>query len=121
MRAQQIGQKAAKVGFDWPDINGALAKVDEERQELREALELGDPDAIEHELGDLLLALSSVARHADVDPELALTRALRRFRGRFRSVGQNLREQPDADLATMERWWQQAKTKRVEQDRGQDA
>ena len=110
VRAEQIGAKAAKRGFDWPDVSGALDKVDEERLELEEALQNGDPLAIEHELGDLLFAVTSVARHAGVNPELALSGALRRFRARFAPVARKLADQPDADLETMERWWQEAKT-----------
>ena len=71
---QHLARKAAKVGFDWPDVDGPLAKVDEELAELREAIASGDPARIADELGDLVVAAVNVARPAHVDAELA-TRA----------------------------------------------
>jgi MazG family protein len=83
-RADRIGEKAGRVGFDWPDPLAVLAKVDEERAEVAEAMGRGEPDAIERELGDLLFAIASLARKVSVDPEAALGRALDRFEARFR-------------------------------------
>jgi tetrapyrrole methylase family protein/MazG family protein/ATP diphosphatase len=86
LRALRVGEKAARVGFDWPDRDGARAKVNEELRELDEALAQGDRDAVEHELGDVFFALVSVARKADIDPEAALRGTLERFGQRVRAV-----------------------------------
>src|SRR5262249_28888553 len=68
LRAQRIGEKAAAVGFDWPDVAGVRAKIEEELKEIDEAVAQGDPDAIFHEVGDLLLAASRLAAKLDVQP-----------------------------------------------------
>jgi MazG family protein len=86
LRALRVGEKAARVGFDWPDRAGARAKLNEELNELDEALASGDHDAAERELGDVLFALVSVARKADIDPEAALRGTLDRFGQRVRKV-----------------------------------
>ena len=86
-RAQQIGEKLAHVGFDWPDVGGVLAKVDEERRELDEAhppAATAPPPA--RELGDLLLTLASVARHLEVPAEMALRDATSRLGRRVEHV-----------------------------------
>ena len=114
MRAFKIGKKVAKVGFDWPEASGSLAKVAEEVEEVRECLELpqGDPH-VEEELGDLLFAVVNHCRHRGVDPEVALAAApakvARRFAGGARVLrerGQKLRETP---LDEMEDAWQAVK------------
>ena len=104
--AQHLQRKAAKVGFDWPDVDGPLAKVDEELAELREAIAGGDEARIADELGDLVVAVVNVARHVHVDAELALRGAAAKFRRRFEGVealaaarGIDLRA---ADLATLD-------------------
>lgn len=84
--AARIGEKAARVGFDWLSPTAALAKVREEIAELEEALASGVPARIEHELGDAFFALASVARLAAQSPEMALRQALTRFGRRFRAV-----------------------------------
>jgi MazG family protein len=66
LRAQQLGEKAAHVGLDWQETNGVLEKLREEQRELEAAVAAGDRAAIEHELGDLLLTVASLARHLDV-------------------------------------------------------
>jgi MazG family protein len=86
LRALRVGEKAARVGFDWPDRAGARAKVDEELSELDDALAQGDRDAAERELGDVLFALVSLARKSDIDPEAALRGTLDRFGQRVRAV-----------------------------------
>lgn len=85
-RAQAIGGKGAQVGLDWDDVTGVIAKVREEIAELEAAVAARDRGAVERELGDLLLALSSVARHQDVSAELALDGAITRFLARARHV-----------------------------------
>lgn len=117
-RADRVGKMVAEVGFDWPDSAGALAKVEEERFELAEALAEGDKAAVEHEIGDLLFAVSSVARKCGVDPETALNRALRRFEDRFRTVDRQLGDRPHASLEELEEWYQQGKW---EEGKGQES
>jgi MazG family protein len=89
--AHRVGEKASRVGFDWPNARQALAKVREEVEELDAALAAGGSAAIEHELGDLLFAVASVARLADQHGEMALRSALARFTRRFRAVEDRLR------------------------------
>ncbi len=86
--AFQVQKKAAKLGFDWPDVDGALPKIAEETAELDGALRTGDDDAIDDELGDLLFAVVNVARHLRIEPELALRAAADKFRTRFEGVEQ---------------------------------
>ncbi len=121
--AAKVGSKASKVGFDWPDVTGAFPKIAEETAELAE-LVLDDARteqaAAEHstrpaeELGDLLFAIVNVARHLDIDPELALRAATDKFRARFVGVEQlavqrsiDLRA---ADLATLDALWDDVKS-----------
>ncbi|MBI3769467.1 MAG: nucleoside triphosphate pyrophosphohydrolase [Deltaproteobacteria bacterium] len=89
--AARIGEKAARVGFDWPSPAAALAKVREEVAELEEALASGAPARVEHELGDVLFAVASVARLAEQSPEMALRQALARFGRRFRVIEDAIR------------------------------
>lgn len=113
LRALRVGEKAARVGFDWPDPAGARAKLNEELDELDEALAQGDRGAAERELGDVLFALVSVARKADLDPEAALRGTLARFAQRVHrvetrvaSAGQTLAAQTPEQL---DRLWNEAK------------
>ncbi len=112
-RAQKLGRRAAKVGFDWPDSAGPRAKIAEELGELDEAMAGGDPAAIEAELGDLLFAVVNLARKIGVDADGALRGANGRFEDRFRFVEARAREagnEPsDLDLDALEALWQQAK------------
>jgi MazG family protein len=108
-RAQKLGKKAAKCGFDWPDAEGALAKVKEELGEL-EAARRETKTRMEQELGDLLFAVVNVARKLDLDAEQALRGANGRFERRFRHVEARLGEKIEsAGLEAMERLWQEAK------------
>ena len=86
LRAQRIGEKAAAVGFDWPDVAGVREKVTEELREIDEAIAGGDAAQIEHEIGDLLLAVSRLSAKLGVAPEDALRSALRRFQNRFEAM-----------------------------------
>jgi tetrapyrrole methylase family protein/MazG family protein len=97
--SQQLQKKAAKVGFDWPDSNGPLDKIDEEAAELRAAIAEGDPDAVGMELGDLLFSVVNVARHLSLDAESALRAAASKFRERFERV-ETLAQQRGIDMAT---------------------
>jgi ATP diphosphatase len=113
-RAVKLQRRAARVGFDWPDIESVLAKVQEELEEVRQELAAGaDPGRMQHEVGDLLLAASNLARQTGVDPETAVHRANRRFERRFKRIEALCREQgraPEAcGLEILEGFWQQAK------------
>ncbi len=108
--AQQISSRAALAGFDWPDVSGVLAKLDEERLELANAT---TDEEREHEVGDLLFVLVNLARFSKVDPEQALRRSNARFRERFRFVEEKLAARGKAlgesTLDEMEAAWQEAK------------
>jgi tetrapyrrole methylase family protein/MazG family protein len=84
--AYAVQRKAAKVGFDWPDVDGALPKIAEEAEEVRDAAERGDERQVHEELGDLLFAVVNVSRHLGVEPEVALRAATHKFRARFERV-----------------------------------
>lgn len=86
LRAQIIGEKVSAVGFDWPSIEGALAKIDEERIEVAEAIDSGDRAEMTAEIGDLLFAIVNVCRHLSISPELALETSNQTFSSRFRHV-----------------------------------
>jgi MazG family protein len=114
MEAFQMTTKVARVGFDWADADGALAKLDEEVLELREAVKSkADPAAIAGEVGDLLFVAVNVARLTGVDPESALKAANRKFRRRFRYIEERLRADgrrpADSTLEEMDRLWDEAK------------
>lgn len=110
-RAEKVQKKAAKVGFDWPDVSGALDKVTEETSELKAAIDgQGDPA---EEFGDLLFAAVNVGRFLKLDPEASLTAATDKFAARFRGVEQAARAQGrnlnDMSLAEMDQLWDQVK------------
>lgn len=113
VEAQQISSRAARAGFDWPSVDGVLAKLDEERAEFAEAMERGTHDQMEDELGDLLFVLVNIARFVKVDPEQALRRTNAKFRQRFAHVERRLREQGKQVSGTpiddLEALWQEAK------------
>jgi ATP diphosphatase len=113
LRAAKLGQRAAAVGFDWPDRSGVEAKIAEESDELKAACEQGDKAAQQHEVGDLLFSVVNLARHLKVDPEDALSAANRRFEARFRLLEARLRAKGqalgDLDIETLEAAWQEAK------------
>lgn len=115
-QAQQLGEAAARVGFDWPDLEGVLAKLDEELQEFREVLAEGDPARQEEELGDLLFCLVNVARFLRLDSEGALRRTIFKFIRRFNLVERALVKQgktpESATLAEMDALWEEAKQKK---------
>jgi MazG family protein len=114
LRARRTGEKARGVGFDWPTHEGVLAKIDEELAEVREAIDAGARDAIASEIGDLLYAITNLARHFEIDAEAALRQTIGRFETRFRVVEQLLasegRTPEQAGLDELEARWQQAKT-----------
>jgi len=115
--AYRITQKAAGVGFDWPDAVAVLAKLEEELDELRRALRGGEPArraAAAEEIGDLLFTVANLARKLDVDPEAALAQTNLKFRRRFAHVEQGLaatgRKLGEASLEELDELWEKAKS-----------
>jgi tetrapyrrole methylase family protein / MazG family protein len=116
--AAKVGGKASKVGFDWPDVDGAFAKIAEETAELHDEIGAADAAATSDdaaaELGDLLFAVVNVARHLRIDPELALRAATDKFRSRFEGVERLARERSielrGADLSTLDALWDEVKS-----------
>jgi len=114
-RAQKLGRRAARVGFDWPHAGAVLHKLDEERAELEQAIaaRVRRPEEVEEELGDLLFTVVNLARHLEVDAEAALRRAGLKFERRFRAVETRLAaagkcfEQMEPEA--LERLWSEVK------------
>ena len=100
MRSAKVQHKAAKVGFDWPDISGALDKVTEETRELKEAIDYGSWEDRMEELGDLLFSVVNVSRFLKVEPEQALSFSCNKFILRFEKMEQLAKER-EADMASM--------------------
>lgn len=118
MRAGKLQRRAARVGFDWPAMEPVLDKIEEEVAELRQALaDGGKKEELEHEIGDLMFACVNLARHAKVDPEVAMRGINRRFESRFRRVEALADAQgkvlPDMSLQEMDQLWEQAKAEEV--------
>jgi tetrapyrrole methylase family protein/MazG family protein len=116
LEAYQVSVKAARAGFEWPDAEGVLAKLDEEVAELKAAVRTGAGSGpVGEEIGDLLFAAVNVARLLGEDPESCLKAANRKFRRRFRHVEERLKERgrtpTESTLAEMEELWQEAKAK----------
>jgi len=113
MRAQKLGKRASRVGFDWPDRAGVLAKIQEELDELEEAVGTRDAAMVEEEFGDLLFAVANLARHLDVDPEKALTAANYKFERRFRDMEREIDYSGtrfrDLSFESLDRLWRAAK------------
>ncbi|WP_417329308.1 nucleoside triphosphate pyrophosphohydrolase [Halomonas cupida] len=112
-RAMKLSKRAARVGFDWPDTEGVMAKLGEELDEIQQALDAGDRAHAGEELGDLLFATVNLARRLGVDPEACLRGTNQRFEQRFRHLESALGNEgvrlEDAELERMERHWQEAK------------
>lgn len=113
-RAHKLGKRAAQVGFEWADVAGAMDKVQEEVDELRQEVASGtDRSAMEQEIGDLLFCLVNVCRYLRIDPENALRLTNAKFERRFRYVEQQLRQQgrstQEATLSEMDALWDEAK------------
>jgi ATP diphosphatase len=112
-RAERLTEKASRIGFDWPDLKGVRAKLDEELAELDEAIASGDRDAIEHELGDVFFSLANVGRKLNTPPEDAARMANKRFTSRFQAVERKLEALGvpfgAATLEQMDALWDEAK------------
>ena len=112
-RAEKLTKRAARVGFDWPDIAQVFDKLDEELGELKAALQDGDQAHIAEEFGDLLFVLANLGRKLDVEPETALRSANAKFERRFRYIEENIEKKAssinEASLEVMEALWLEAK------------
>ena len=114
-RAFRLQDRAAGVGFDWPDTQGPLDKVREELAEVEQELDPGSPpsDKLQDEIGDLLFAVVNLARKAGVHPALALDRANRKFSDRFAGIEKLARERginvAEAGLEVLDRLWDEVK------------
>jgi ATP diphosphatase len=118
-RAEKLQNRAARVGFDWPEPAQVLDKIAEETAEIRTALEQRAPtDSIAEEIGDLLFAVVNLSRHLEIDSETALRAANRKFERRFRKVEQLLaaqgKEPAGSTLDEMEAAWTKAKSEETE-------
>jgi tetrapyrrole methylase family protein/MazG family protein/ATP diphosphatase len=118
VRAQRIGEKVERVGFDWADASGSRAKVHEELGELDKAIESKDEKAIEEEMGDVLFALVNLSRHVKVDAEGSLRRTIDKFTRRFAHVEERVKAEhggwgdagkPKLPLEVLDRYWDEAK------------
>ncbi len=113
LRAERLTEKASRIGFDWPDIQGVRQKLAEELQELDVALAQGDKPAVAHELGDVLFSLANLARFLATPAEDALRAANRRFTERFHAVERGLKQRGvpfgTATLTQMDALWEEAK------------
>ncbi|MDX2482281.1 MAG: nucleoside triphosphate pyrophosphohydrolase [Pseudodonghicola sp.] len=120
LRAYKLQQRAARVGFDWPDTGDVVAKIAEEANELVEARDTLGPDEIEEEYGDLLFVMANLGRHLGIEPETALRKANAKFTRRFTAVETALAEAgkrpEDSDLAEMDALWDAVKAR--EKDKG---
>jgi len=120
-KADRLQRRAARVGFDWPDARGPLAKVKEETAELEREARNQQTETIEAELGDLLFAVVNLARKLGIDPDHALARANDKFRRRFEAL-ERLAQQRGlvmgrASVEQLDRLWEEVK-KTVEDRRG---
>ncbi len=122
IRAQRLQDKASRAGFDWPEISGVIAKVEEEVGELKAAIQgpapeepaLSEVEGVELELGDLLFSLVNLARFLNLSAEEALRKSIARFATRFRHLEQAIqrggRRLREVSLEEMERLWEEAKS-----------
>lgn len=113
LKAVKLTKRAAVIGFDWPQIDYVFDKMEEELDELKEAISEGQRHNIEDELGDVLFVCSNLARHLQIDPELALRKANKKFEKRFRKVETIAKAekpiQKEYDLNYLDELWERAK------------
>jgi tetrapyrrole methylase family protein/MazG family protein len=115
-QAYHLTQRASQVGFDWPNIEGVLKKLDEEMGEFREALSLRNRRKVCEEMGDLLFVLANVSRFLQINPEEALRKTLEKFVSRFHYIETSLRKKGktprQSNLFEMDRLWEESKKKK---------
>lgn len=113
LQAQRVSNKVAKVGFDWRNYHEVMGQLDEELQELNEAISVSDKNAIQDEIGDILFTIVNLGRHLEIDCELALHKMISRFRSRFEIMERLIRDdsiQIDSlEIESLNTYWQKAK------------
>lgn len=123
LRAQALQDRAASLGFDWPDAQPVWEKLDEELAELREAIASGNPAALRHELGDVLFTIVNLSRFLKVDPDGALIDVCVRFQKRLDGVQTELDKAgldwTACSLDALERLWQKAKLQEASGNAGE--
>lgn len=122
IRSEKVQKKAAKAGFDWPNVQGAMEKVEEELEEVRAAVASGNENACMEETGDLLFAAVNVARMLHTEPEEALTRSCDKFIARFEKVEKKAAAKgivmKDASLAELDALWDEVKAEENKEQEG---
>ncbi len=113
LKAYKIGKKVSQVGFDWPEVKGVFQKIKEEIQELEEAIETKNKEAMNEEMGDLLFSIANLARFMKINPEEALRQTNEKFASRFQFVENKIQTQnksfQDFDLEKLDLFWNEAK------------
>jgi len=113
IECEKIQDRAANYGFDWPDVSPVFDKVMEELDEVKEAWQSGDQAHIQEEIGDLLLVAVNLARHLNVNAEVALKESTKKFSRRFQHIEQQVkateRNLKDCELAELDAFWNEAK------------
>ena len=114
--AYQLTKEVSRLGFDWPDLNGILKKLEEEMKEFREALPLRNRRRIQEELGDLLFVLVNISRFLRMDPDDALKKTIKKFIRRFHYIERSLHKKgksfSQSNLVEMDQLWEEAKKRK---------
>ncbi len=112
-QAEKIQRKAAKLGFDWPAVEGVIDKIEEELEELKQALREGEPSAVHEEIGDLLFSIANLTRYRKESAEEILRHTVRKFYRRFRHIEESVeasgRPFEAYNLAELDALWNEAK------------
>lgn len=115
LKAFKMQKRVSKTGFDWENAESALSKINEELSEFYEAVKSGVKEKMEEELGDIFFSLINVSRLLEINPELAMQRTNKKFENRFKYIEEQMRnlglELSKENLAAMENFWNEAKTK----------
>jgi tetrapyrrole methylase family protein/MazG family protein len=121
LKSYKLQKAASKVGFDWSNYNDVLAKINEEIDELKDAIIKNNPEDIEHEFGDVMFGLINLSRFINVNPDVALSRANNRFIKRFKYVEKKVNESGrnfnDFSIEELENFWQEAKGTIIKDDK----
>lgn len=111
--AVELQKTASGIGFDWPDIDGVIAKIHEELDEVAAELDAGNQQKLQEEIGDLLFAITNLARHVNIDPQLAIQQGNQKFIRRFHYIETQIVTQgktlQTATLAELDALWDEAK------------
>ncbi len=115
-QAYQLTQRASRVGFDWPNVEGVLNKLDEEMREFKETLSLQNRERVREEIGDLLFVMANISRFLRINPEKALKKTLDKFISRFHYIEVSLHQKGksfhQSNLIEMDRLWEESKRRR---------